>query len=522
MRELYEKIKEKLTIFVKSKPFKHFLIFFAILLSAYLGFLNQTLISDNVSGRMERYDSEGIGKFMSEGATANNGRWGNITYYLIHKPLSALGFSYTHRQWIYFIIDLIIFAIALTIIYEVFKKLIKRKNTDIPLFLAIAIIAVNPLMVDGMAFLLPSHPQALLCTALMLYFITSKKKFRYLLGSIFALGAIVTYQSYYAPILILGTLAIYIQNKGKVDKQFIINTIKLFVITGVSVAIQILSTKLYCKIRGITEAKTTSFSFSIRENLDKLDKVWQTTSDILSRGVGIYKTPNIINIVVIILIVLISYYLIKQRKFKKIPFNAIFIYAAIILPILYTLAADTIYYAARLLVGYFVVISAIAILAIYQSPAKQNLVVLKYGLVALVVINIFHISGLITDIQISNKVEQAELRVIQNRIEKYEAETKKTIEEVYVYRADYGIKAFTELNTNHPKNKYYSTHQLLTTPWSDVPILNRTMDRKFKRHEMTNKELKEEFPEHDITEMEYFDPDERIKLVDNRLYWITY
>ena len=107
MRELYEKIKEKLTIFAKSKPFKHFLIFFAILLSAYLGFLNQTLISDNVSGRMERYDSEGIGKFMSEGATANNGRWGNITYYLIHKPLSALGFSYTHRQWIYFIIDLI-------------------------------------------------------------------------------------------------------------------------------------------------------------------------------------------------------------------------------------------------------------------------------------------------------------------------------------------------------------------------------------------------------------------------------
>ena len=63
-----------------------------------MGFLNQTIISDNITGRMERYDSENIIEFMNEGATAINGRWGNITYYLIHKPLSLLGFNYTHNQ----------------------------------------------------------------------------------------------------------------------------------------------------------------------------------------------------------------------------------------------------------------------------------------------------------------------------------------------------------------------------------------------------------------------------------------
>lgn len=128
-RGIFKKSRNWLKAFIRSDNFKHFLCFLALLTVAYMGFLNQTIISDNITGRMERYDSESIIDFMNEGATAINGRWGNITYYLIHKPLSLLGFTYTHNQWTYFVIDITVFAIALTVTYEVFQRLISRKKS---------------------------------------------------------------------------------------------------------------------------------------------------------------------------------------------------------------------------------------------------------------------------------------------------------------------------------------------------------------------------------------------------------
>lgn len=521
-RGIFKKSRNWLKAFIRSDSFKHFLCFLALLTVAYMGFLNQTIISDNITGRMERYDSENIIEFMNEGATAINGRWGNITYYLVHKPLSLLGFNYIHNQWVYFAIDITVFAIALTVTYEVFQKLINRKKAKLPLFFAIALMAVNAFMVDGASFLIPSHPQAMLCTALVLYFITSKRRYRYLIASIFALGAIVTYQSYYAPILILGTLAIYIQNKDKLNKQFAVNLAKLFGITGASVIIQLLSTKIYCKLAGIGEAKSTSFTLSISKNLQKLYKAWESASGYLARGFGIYHLQNILIIVLVLLLVFIAIAIIHQHNYSKIPFNIIFICAAIIIPILYTIAADNVYFAARILVGYFTVIAAIAILAIYQTPKDWNYPILAYGLAIFVAINVFHIASLITDIQISNRVEMAELRLIQNRIENYESQSEQEITKVYVYNADYGIRDFSKLNTNHPDNTYYSSHQLLAAPWSDVNSLNRVMGRNFERIQMSEATFKEKFPNHEQTDMKYFDPDERLAFDKGVLYWIAY
>ena len=517
-----KKARIRLKTLISCDIFRHFLCFLALLAVAYMGFLNQTIISDNITGRMERYDSESLIEFMNEGATAINGRWGNITYYLIHKPLSLLGFSYTHGQWIFFVIDIIVFAIALTIVYEVFRKLINDKKANIPLAFAVALMAINAFMVDGVSFLIPSHPQAMLCTALVLYFIASKRRLNYLIAALFALGAIITYQSYYAPILILGTLAIYIQNKDKINKKFFINIAKLFTITGVSVIIQILSTKIYCKLADIQEAKSTSITLSLSKNLQKLFKAWQSASGYLSRGFGIFHLQNILVIVFIFLITIIAISIIHQHKYSKIPFNIIFICVTLILPILYTIAADNVYFATRILVGYFTVIAAIAILAVYQMPKEWNPSILSYGLAIFVAINIFHIAGLITDIQISNRVEMAELRVIQHRVENYEMQSEQEITKVYVYSADYGIRDFSELNTNHPNNTYYSSHQLLAAPWSDVNSLNRVMGRNFERIQMDEATFKEKFPNHEETDLKYFDPDERLAFDKGCLYWIAY
>ena len=116
----------------------------------------------------------------------------------------------------------------------------------------------------------------------------------------------------------------------------------------------------------------------------------------------------------------------------------------------------------------------------------------------------------------------AELRLIQNRIENYESQSEQEITKVYVYNADYGIRDFSKLNTNHPDNTYYSSHQLLAAPWSDVNSLNRVMGRNFERIQMSEATFKEKFPNHEQTDMKYFDPDERLAFDKGVLYWIAY
>ncbi|MCR4753791.1 MAG: hypothetical protein K5837_05270 [Candidatus Saccharibacteria bacterium] len=116
----------------------------------------------------------------------------------------------------------------------------------------------------------------------------------------------------------------------------------------------------------------------------------------------------------------------------------------------------------------------------------------------------------------------AELRLIQNRIENYELQSEQEITKVYVYNADYGIRNFSELNTNRPDNTYYSSHRLLAAPWSDVNSLNRVMGRSFERIQMDEATFKEKFPNHEQADMKYFDPDERLAFDKGVLYWIAY
>ena len=59
------KFKDKLCKFTKSKSFKVFWIYFALIFIAFNGLLNQTLICDNVL-RLDRYDNMSLGEFMKE------------------------------------------------------------------------------------------------------------------------------------------------------------------------------------------------------------------------------------------------------------------------------------------------------------------------------------------------------------------------------------------------------------------------------------------------------------------------
>ena len=510
--------------FTKSDNFKYFLIYFALVFVAFCGLLNQTHICDNVL-RMDKYDNMSLGEFMNEGTTSINGRWGNIVFYLIHKPLSALGFTYNHNQWIYFLIDMIVIAIGLAILFSVFKKLINpSKKATVALFLSVALIAINPFMVESLAFMIPSHPQTLLCVALAVYFLVSDKKRHFLWATLFAIAAICTYQSYYTHLFVLGLLALYLKNKGKLDKQLALDALKNIGVIVAGMATYFISVAVYCAVMGAEQAKGTSLSLSPIYLVKQLGHVVKLAAKELIRGAGIYHLYGLLAIIFAAVVILLIVQLIRQHKTKTLVWGIVFIGVALVAPVAYGIISSSFYLAPRILISYFAVMASFLILTIYFKPVAKVVTATNIALVIFAAVNIFHCSSLITDIQISNQIEFAEFNLIASEIKAYEEASQQKIDTIVVFSSGHtGEVTFDQVHTNHP-NGYLTSHLLQHADWSNVSWLIRTTGEDYTHIEksMGDDEFKELFPNYSSEQLTRFVPSERLKFDQNTLYWITY
>lgn len=515
--------QEKCLAFLKSPIFKVFLGYLALIFAAFCGFLNQTLISDNVL-RMDQYDQMSLGEFMSDGTTSINGRWGNIVYWLIHAPLSKLGFTYEHNQWIYFVIDFIVLAIALTIIYSVFARFIKDDHKrHFLLFLAVALIAVNPFMVESLAFMIPSHPQALLCTALAIYFLASNHKRRYLWTILMSIATICTYQSYYSHLFVLGTIVLYLKNQAKIEKSLGKEFLKHLGAIAIGMASYFVSVFIYCKIANVKQAKGTTLSSPLHL-LRELIHVLRATLEELWRNCGIYHLRGILVAILVAAAILLIAKLIQSHRKRNIIYGLFFIVIAAIAPVAYGAISTDFYLAPRILISYFTVLAGFLILIIHYRPSTKTSTALMILLTLFTAANIFQSSSLITDIQISNRIELGELEVIYKQIESYEATSGQTVDTVVVYNSGrVGEVLFDQTHTNHPDG-YITSHLITGSEWSNVAWLQKITGRKFQHIEKSacGEEVFEVFPSYEPEQLTRFVPTERIKFDQNTLYWVTY
>lgn len=514
---------------IKRPTFMVFVAYFILILVAFIGFLNQTIICDNVV-RMGVYEKMSLPEFIKEGTTAPNGRWGNVLFYFIYNPLSHLGFNYENNQWIFFVIDFIILAISLTLLYSIFSKLIplRKKYMKVLLFMVLALIVVNPFMVESLAFMIPNHSHTLLAVSLAIYFLVSPKKRHLIWTALFSTLAICTYQSYYSTLLLLGVVALFLENKQKIDKKLLKQLFVLFAIIALGVVIWLVSVKVYGKVFHVSEIKGTSLSMAPLALLKRLLRACSLAFSELLCGSGIYKTYGILYFVFFALGAwLIVGYAIK-RELSKVLFVCVFMVVSAILPVAYSVVASYFYVAPRTLLPYFAVLVCLALLCLSNIKTDRCSIVMILGIGLFLGINIFHISGMITDIQISNKIELSEVSLIAERIRRYEEKGKYSINTIIVYcTGNNGKIAFDIAHTNHPDG-FNSSHHLTATDWSDVALLSRFMGRNFEQIEeiIDEEKAKKKFPNYSNDNMNEilsrFDPDERLVFDKNVMYWITY
>lgn len=511
----------KIKSFLKSQTFIVFLIFLAISFAAYVGYLNQTYIGDNYGGRVNGFDQMSFGEYFNSDIITTQGRHMSITYWLLHAPLSKLGITYFQNQWVFFAIEIIVMAIASTIFYSVFAKALKQKKISIPLIFAISFIAVNPFICDALIYLLPSHPQALLFVAISLYFLAKEHKLKnVLLSLLFLTLAISTYQNYYALYVILALPLIFILNKGKVDKTLFKRAGLVLLSMILSIGIVLLVSKLHCAILGISSAKSTSIHLSISWLVSRT--IFLLKTYIKSALTTFYLFPPLLIVAIVAAAgIALAIHLIRNHKYKEFAFLAVATIFGFFSPIYYGIIADSFYIAPRITPALFASLSISIITLMYFFPKLQKNNYFVGGTMALLAIVIYCCSTFITDVQIANRVELAELRLIVRKIEDYEAENNTEIKTIVVHHRGGAKGEFYRQNINMIAADNAS-RDIAPTEWSDVGSITTLSGRQFERKDISDKEYKKYFANLELSDYAVFDPDKRLVFVGDTLYWAEY
>ncbi|MBR3164484.1 glucosyltransferase domain-containing protein [Candidatus Saccharibacteria bacterium] len=535
---------------------------------------------------MDFYESTNLGSFFLEGATAANGRLGNLTFFLLHRPLASLGITYTNHQWLFYLIDFAVLALSLTILFRIFTKnlspQLSSRKASLFIFLALGLLVINPFMVESLAFMLPSHPQALLCVALALYFLTKSPLLKpphskpphhtirnYLLSALFLTGAVLTYQNYYIHFIILSSLLIVLaQNNAKANNVLAQNSarannakatrpasattkatptfysrirqnylrplVKPLSLVFISLLIWLAATFMYRIFNNTADAKTLNFTLSLPTLFSRFASATRLTLHDLANGYGLYFISPILLVSFALLALPFAFTFIKQRRFKHFFLYGFTVLATFSLLYLHSISSDGFYLAPRILLPFFALLTALLLANYTRLPRLQ--LPLSLFLAIFTIANILATTTTVTDLNITNRIELAELSAILTTIKNHESTTNSKIDTIVIYSTgQLGEITFDHAHLAH-KNGFKSSHFLTATPWSDVAALEflsrhpellspntvtSSPPRSFTRQDPTTP-IETVFPNFHLTQLTRFLPEERLKFDQNTLYWVTY
>jgi hypothetical protein len=221
-------------------------------------------------------------------------------------------------------------------------------------------------------------------------------------------------------------------------------------------------------------------------------------------------------------IITLSAITIRAKKYKETIVIIAMLIFGFFSPIYYGMVAKTFYLAPRIIPAVFASISITIILITYYRPKLHKNYLFTAAALSLLAINIYSCSTIITDIQITNQIEISELRTISARMKAYENESGTEITTVKVYIAgNAGLDEFDKAHINL-KAALNASRNIATHDWCDVAALQRFGNKTYEREDMTEEEYKQYFNDLEPADYWTFDPDKRIKIVDNTLYWTVY
>ena len=352
------------------------------------------------------------------GAYLQSGRY---LFALLWEVTYRLGLDMGHMSGMNVIVSVVLLAFAVTLITEGLSEIINEKKDtgSIKGFLCLdSVVLITFLNLIGMELLFFSAYALVvglagIFVALAIKDYASHHRIRCYL---FLTLAILVYQAYVGIFIIFALLSLYLENDGKLKKDNFLKSAVVVAVSGLLCIIDIRSIKILEYFGVINPAKTIQ-SFRIT---DIFKTIVETQISIMKNEYGLSFIRFLPFMLLFIAGILILISMIKKKSSLNEWIYLVLLFAVSNLSVFAVAFGGYLYMAPRILVSYWGFICMTLIVALYKtdSPKLRNFLI---GLVS--VVNFLHIINanvLITDLYISNRLDQSYVLTVDNLITKYE------------------------------------------------------------------------------------------------------
>lgn len=492
----------------KLSPWKKGIVFFLILLAAYIPFLNPYITCDHMG--LALFQTKASFGWTEIEAAFSGGRYGNIILSFCHFVLGKMHVSHYENIYVIQIMGIFLYAVSCVILYDLFSGFFEDASQKKLLYGIILLCFINPFMVETYLYGSFDWAFGILLAVIAAKWLSGRK---YIKGFLMAFLAASVYQTNIFMVLIVALMVCFMQNVYSERKRLLLNSLYICFLTGGAAILNILIMKLFSAAgNAVNEAKVTQISADYKQLI--IDILKQMKSVYVGM-IGTYPVRFFAVFVIVLCLAVILFLFLKKEYWQMFlwPFMAGILFAS---PFAYMLAANSTWYAQRTLLAVF--FAAAMFLTGTMFLVKKTRNACKVFLAACVlfgIVTLYATETMIVDCYVGQALDYSEMICIEDEIREYEETTGKVVDTIsWIKSAE--MEYEHQLLTFHYGN--LCSHRIICD--AGDRLLGYVSQKGYTLLWMTTEEYEKYFDTD--TDWKVFNPSEQLHFEDNILYWVVY
>ncbi|MBQ9135783.1 MAG: glucosyltransferase domain-containing protein [Lachnospiraceae bacterium] len=501
LKKQIESIVEKLS------PWKKGVLFFLILLAAYIQFLNPYITCDHIGQALFRTEAA-FGWKEIENAFSG-GRYGNIFLSFCYFILGKFNISHYENIYVIQIMGILLYAVCCVILYDLFAAFFEDEKQKKLLYAIILLCFINPFMVETYVYGSFDWAFGILLAVIAAKWIFRKK---YIKGFIMAFLAVSVYQTNIFIVAIVAFLACFIKNINLEKKRLYLDSLIVCLLSGGAAMLNILILKVFSAVgNDINPGKTPQVSQSYVELI--IDILKQVKS-IYVGMIGTYPV-RFFALFVIIMCAGVIIFLLWKKQYCQMVLWTIAVGILFLLPFAYMLASNSAWCTQRTLLPVFFAMAMFLTGTMFWFRNHQYMYKV-FGIACAVFLGItlYSTETMIMDCYIGQALDYSEVICIEDEIREYEEATGIVVDTISWKKTE-GMEYEHQLLTFQYGN--LCSHRIICD--AGDYLLDLVSEKDYTLLWMTEEEFEMYFEDKDWT---VFNPSEQLHFEGNVLYWAVY
>lgn len=441
---------------------------------------------------------------------------GRYLFAMLWEITYRLGWDMGHTSGINVLLALLMMAAAATIIANALyccQNKTEKGAADFFLYDGVVLLAFLNLLSSELLFfsayaLTSGIPCLFVALAVQDY--SRKRNIR---CGLWLTAAILNYQAYVGMFMVFALLSLYLQEKGKLNRNTFWKSALTVIVPCLLCAVDIVSTKVLGAMHLIVSAKKSIHTAGIGQTLRT---ILITQIDILKNEYSL----SFLRFLPFVLLAVSGILILRGMIARKAELNEwIYLLLLLLVSNLCTFAVTFggyLYMTPRVLVSYFSFISLVLYVALYLTGQGSGYRILTGAVAAMLFLETLNANVLVTDLYTSNRLDQNYVMNVEAQVEKYERETGILVQKVGICTDEKVRHYWTEYIDFY---NYNINERCTAEDWSFDMVWKRFTNRIYEKIKVPEEIYEQYFAQKD---WDSFDAEEQMIFDGDTLYIAIY